>query len=85
MSIIPIRCFTCGKILANKYRFYQERVAAIQQAENLTTDEGIPGQYYQPRQAELSITKPTAIRRVCDQLQLERCCVKTIMTHVDIE
>jgi Cft2 family RNA processing exonuclease len=24
--IIPIKCFTCGTILANKYRYYQEEV-----------------------------------------------------------
>ena len=24
--IIPIKCFTCGGLLADKYRFYQEQV-----------------------------------------------------------
>ena len=24
--IIPVKCFTCGKVLANKYDFYQSRV-----------------------------------------------------------
>lgn len=24
--IIPIKCFTCGKVLADKYRYYLEEV-----------------------------------------------------------
>ena len=24
--IIPIKCFTCGNVLADKYRYYQEEV-----------------------------------------------------------
>ena len=24
--IIPVKCFTCGKVLANKYRYYQREV-----------------------------------------------------------
>ena len=27
--IIPIKCFTCGNILADKYRFYQEQVRQL--------------------------------------------------------
>ena len=26
IMIIPVKCFTCGKVLADKYRFYQEKV-----------------------------------------------------------
>jgi len=85
MSIIPVRCFTCGKVLANKYRFYQETVAELKKTDMQIDDKGIPGQYYRPRQHELSETKHTPIRTACDMLKLERCCVKTMMTHVDIE
>ena len=24
--IIPIKCFTCGMVIADKYRYYQEQV-----------------------------------------------------------
>ena len=24
--IIPVKCFTCGMVIANKYRYYQEQV-----------------------------------------------------------
>ena len=35
--IIPIKCFTCGCVLADKYRFYQDRVRKmkIQQGVNI--------------------------------------------------
>ena len=34
-SPIPIRCFTCGKVLADKYRYYVEKVRAMKIAEGL--------------------------------------------------
>ena len=82
--IIPIRCFTCGKVLANKYRYYQEFVADLKTKGNVVDDDGIPGQYYRPRQMAIG-KETTPIRAACDHLKLERCCVKTMMTHVDIE
>ena len=27
--IIPVKCFTCGKVLADKYLYYQKEVRAI--------------------------------------------------------
>ena len=27
--IIPIKCFTCGKVLADKYLFYQKEVRKL--------------------------------------------------------
>ena len=27
--IIPIKCFTCGNVLANKYRYFQEEVTKM--------------------------------------------------------
>ena len=31
--IIPIKCFTCGKVLADKYRYYQTEVRKIKSEE----------------------------------------------------
>ena len=33
--IIPIKCFTCGTVLANKYRYYQDEVRKIKIDKNL--------------------------------------------------
>ena len=27
--IIPVKCFTCGEVLGDKYRYYQEQVRKI--------------------------------------------------------
>ena len=37
--IIPVKCFTCGKVLANKYRFYQSEVRKYNMANTENTDE----------------------------------------------
>ena len=34
--IIPVRCFTCGKILANKYETYKKMVAQNKKTEGET-------------------------------------------------
>ena len=33
--IIPVKCFTCGKLLADKYLYYQSEVRKIKLAENV--------------------------------------------------
>ena len=32
--IIPIKCFTCGNVIADKYRFYQQEVRKRKLAKN---------------------------------------------------
>jgi DNA-directed RNA polymerase I, II, and III subunit RPABC5 len=84
MSIIPVRCFTCGKVIADKYRFYQEKITDLNKIDDPMDFSEVPGELYEPRRS-LASGRTTAIRKMCDTLQLERCCVKTMMTHVDIE
>jgi len=37
--IIPVKCFTCGKVLADKYRYYQEEVRKNKLARNMEVNE----------------------------------------------
>jgi DNA-directed RNA polymerase subunit N (RpoN/RPB10) len=39
--IIPVKCVTCGKVLANKYRYYLERVRQKKQEIMQTEDNAI--------------------------------------------
>jgi len=39
--IIPVRCFTCGKVVADKYDEYVERVAKKESPDKVLTDLGI--------------------------------------------
>jgi DNA-directed RNA polymerase subunit N len=39
--IIPVRCFTCGKLLGDKYEIYKERVEQGENSEEVLDDLGI--------------------------------------------
>ena len=70
--IIPIRCFTCGKVIGNKYKTYLDKTK--KKNDELTTIE-----------INSKNVKKTEEGKVMDELGLERyCCRKVIMTHVDL-
>ena len=76
--IIPVKCFTCGKVLANKYRFYQVEIKKRKISKSLEVDKII---YL----TEDNIDK-TAEGEVLDILGLNKyCCRRHMLTHVDIE
>jgi DNA-directed RNA polymerase I, II, and III subunit RPABC5 len=76
--LIPVKCFTCGKVLANKWEFYVREVRKIKLEQNLDENEVI----YLTSQN----VKKTAEGIVLDQLNLTRmCCRRHMLTHVDIE
>ncbi|MEM3399698.1 MAG: DNA-directed RNA polymerase subunit N [Candidatus Micrarchaeia archaeon] len=39
--MIPIRCFTCGAVIAHKYEEYKERIRNGEKAADVLTDLGI--------------------------------------------
>jgi len=76
--IIPIKCFTCGTVLADKYRYYQNEVRKMkmQRGESL--------------EKVVYLTKNTVDKtpegETLDKLGLTNvCCRRHILTHVDIE
>jgi DNA-directed RNA polymerase subunit N (RpoN/RPB10) len=77
--IIPIKCFTCGTVLANKYTFYCEEVRRRKQAqENMRVDKVV----YLTRE----FSEKTAEGLVLDDLKLNKmCCRRHMLTHVNIE
>jgi len=75
--IIPIKCFTCGKVLADKYLYYLKNVRAQKIAKNLDENEVI---YL----TETTVEK-TPEGKVLDDLGLTKlCCRRHMLTHVDI-
>jgi DNA-directed RNA polymerase subunit N (RpoN/RPB10) len=75
--IIPIKCFTCGKVLADKYMYYLSEVKKQKLANNEDLDEVI------------YLTKSNAVKsaegRVLDKLNLNKmCCRRHMLAHVDI-
>ena len=76
--IIPIKCFTCGKVLADKYQYYTRKVRELKVQSGQEEDEVI----------YLSKTnvKKTAEGKVMDELRLFKyCCRRHMLSHVDIE
>lgn len=75
--MIPIKCFTCGKVLANLYRKYMNNVV-IRKRENHQDVDRI--QYFTPENCEKSVEGV-----VMDELGVVKiCCRRVLMTHRDI-
>jgi DNA-directed RNA polymerase subunit N (RpoN/RPB10) len=76
--IIPVKCFTCGNVLADKYRYYLRRVKEEKMKANKNMDKVV-------YMTEANMEK-TAEGRVLDELWLTHvCCRRHMLTHVDIE
>ena len=76
--IIPIKCFTCGTVLADKYRYYAEEVRKRKMTRDLHVEKVI---YLTPEYSQ-----KTPEGEVLDELNLTKmCCRRHMLTHVDIE
>mgnify|MGYP005655122733 CR=1 FL=1 len=76
--IIPVKCFTCGKVLADKYRFYQQEVRKLKAENGMKIDKVI---YLNQ---DNIVKTPEAL--VLDKLKLNKyCCRRHMLTHVDLE
>jgi DNA-directed RNA polymerase I, II, and III subunit RPABC5 len=76
--IIPVKCFTCGHVLADKYRYFQDEVRRIKIQQGQNT------------QKVVYLTKETIDKTpegtVLDNLRLTNvCCRRHMLTHVDVE
>ena len=83
--IIPVKCFTCGMLLADKYRFYQTEVRKRKLANKSSKDDN-----YENIDKVMYLTKEfhekTPEGEVLDELNLKKmCCRRHMLTHVDIE
>ena len=77
--IIPVKCFTCGKVLGDKYMFYLKAVRKAKLADG--RDDNADVVYL----TKANIQK-TIEGKILDKLQLHRiCCRRHMLTHVDIE
>jgi DNA-directed RNA polymerase subunit N (RpoN/RPB10) len=76
--IIPIKCFTCGKVIADKYNYFLKKVREMKEKQGLDTKKVI----------YLSTTNATKTPEgvVMDELQLTKiCCRRHMLSHVNIE
>ena len=67
--ILPIRCFTCGNVIANKWEWFDRKRKELETTTK--TDEN--GYYVQE------------VGKLLDELGLKRiCCRRHLLTHVDL-
>ena len=76
--IIPVRCFTCGKVVADKWNYYNKKVKEYR------TQMGLPDKDTLIRIDSKDIQK-TPEGRALDDLKLKRyCCRRMLLTQIDI-
>ena len=76
--IIPVKCFTCGTVLANKYRWYQTKVREKKLAAGMNVEKVV--------YLTAEFIDKTPEGEVLDSLNLKKmCCRRHMLTHVDIE
>lgn len=81
--IIPIKCFTCGMVIADKYRYYNEQVRKKKIAKR-GNNESIDIDKVLYLTKEFSEKTPEG--EVLDELNMKKmCCRRHFLTHVDIE
>lgn len=81
--IIPIRCFTCGMVIADKYRYYLEQVRQKKLTAKLGNDSmDVDKVLYLTKEFK----EKTAEGEVLDELNMKKmCCRRHFLTHVDID
>lgn len=76
--IIPVKCFSCGTVLGDKYRYYLSEVRRIKLSKGIDLEKV---QYL----TKTNVNK-TSEGEVLDSLGLRKmCCRRHMLTHVDIE
>lgn len=69
--IIPVKCFTCGKIIGHKYNRYLKEISKEEEKE--------------VRYLDTSNVKKTSAGIALDNIGLtDICCRRHFLTHVDI-
>ncbi len=70
--IIPIRCFTCGKVIADKWNYYCKEVSKKQDQDSVLN-------------VNSKNMQKTVEGKVLDTLGLKRyCCRRMMISHVDL-
>jgi DNA-directed RNA polymerase subunit N (RpoN/RPB10) len=76
--LIPVRCYSCGKVLANKYEYFQNELNRKKLAMNTTEDPLIIN-------VNAADIKKTIAGELMDELGLTRiCCRKVMLTSINI-
>jgi len=76
--IIPVKCFTCGKILGDKWRYYKKEVEKLKAKEDVSMEDTVIN-------VNSKTLKQTPEGTVLDKLELTRyCCRRVMLGHTDL-
>ena len=76
--IIPIRCFTCGKIIGDKWEAYKKLVKENREKMGLPDEDTIID-------VKLEELQETQEGIAMNQLKLKRyCCRRMLLSHIDL-
>ena len=70
--IIPLKCFTCGKVLGDKWNFYQKEIQKVSSEDSVLN-------------VNAKTLQQTKEGKALDALGLKRyCCRRMFLSHVDM-
>lgn len=73
--IIPVRCFTCGHVIADKWNYYVKRCKELEKEQQEKNDGSLNPQHFEK----------TVRQKVFEELELDRiCCRRMFLGHVDL-
>ena len=76
--IIPVRCFTCNKVIGDKWEYYRSKVEELRDTGEI--DDGDVNN-------DVINTKDGQTKRgkLLDEMGIKRiCCRRHILTHIDL-
>ena len=70
--IIPVRCFTCGKVLGDKWNFYKKEISKTNTEDSVLN-------------VNSKTLQKTKEGKALDSIGLKRyCCRRMMLSHVDL-
>ena len=76
--IIPVKCFTCGKVVGNKFQYYQKEVRKLKMARGMEVDKVV--------YLTEDFVDKTPEGEVLDKLGVNKMfCRRHLLTHVGID
>lgn len=82
--IIPVRCFTCAKVLADKWEYYVRRCKELEEQKN-TIDKKDDNSKNEKIELNEQHYDKVIRQQVFEELGLDRlCCRRMMLGHVDL-
>jgi DNA-directed RNA polymerase subunit N (RpoN/RPB10) len=86
--IIPVKCFTCGNVIADKYLYYLQEVRKKKLARGMDPEKVtyLTKEYIDEKTGMSKMIDKAPEGEVMDQLKLKKmCCRRHFLTHVDLD